>query len=75
MWGILIIYIYSLNMDKLFTNPGRGLRKQLKIDYMTRGFSGSIRIREKNDLLVATVELGYPPLAPVVDEELEAKYA
>lgn len=53
-----------LNLDKLFTNPCRGLRKQLKIDYLTRGFSGSIRVRERNDLLVATVELGYPPVPP-----------
>ena len=62
-------------MDKIFTNPCRGLQKHLKINYMTRGFSGSIRIREKDDLLVATVELGYPPIKPVDDEELESKYA
>ena len=51
------------------------LQKHLRVSYMTRGFSGSIRIREKDDLLVATVELGYPPIKPVDDEELESKYA
>ncbi len=64
-----------MNLDKIFTNPCRGLKKQLKISYLTRGFSGAIRIREKDDLLVAAVELGYPPIPKVDDPELVAKYA
>ena len=41
-----------------------GVRKWLKIHYVVRGFMGTLRVREKNDLLVAAVELGYPPRPP-----------
>lgn len=57
----------NIDLDKLFTNPCRGLQKKLKIDYVSRGFSGCIRIREKNDALVATIELGYPPV--ILDDD------
>jgi hypothetical protein len=59
--GRFLLIDKDLDLDKTFTNPCRGLKKQLKIEYTTRGFSGSLRIREKDDTLTATVELGYPP--------------
>ena len=59
--GRFLLIDKDLDLDKAFTNPCRGLKKQLKIEYTTRGFSGSLRIREKDDTLTATIELGYPP--------------
>ena len=31
--------------------------------------AGNVRVREKNDLLVAGIELGYPPRAPPDDDD------
>lgn len=38
-------------------DPCPGLRKQLRVDYTTRGFVGNMRVREKNNLLVAGIRL------------------
>ena len=54
-YAILLLLLCRVNLDKVFTNPCRGMLKQLKIDYISRGFSGSIRVRERKDLLVATI--------------------
>lgn len=43
-------------------DPSPGIRKQLKVEYVTRGFTGAVRVREINDALVSNVELGYPPV-------------
>lgn len=51
----------SVNLDGMFGDPCIGVRKVLKIRYVTRGFTGAVRVREHNDCAVAAVELGFPP--------------
>jgi hypothetical protein len=59
----------EVNLNEVFhKDPSPGRRKQLKIEYIMRGFRGNLRVREKNDCVVANVELGYPPLPPPDDE-------
>ena len=59
------------DLNKLFLkDPSPGKRKQLRIEYVTRGFTGNLRIRELDDRLTAAVELGYPPLPPPDDDDL-----
>lgn len=53
------------NLETLFKrDPAIGLRKQLRIDYETFGFRGSVRVREKSDRLSCPVTLGYPDQTP-----------
>jgi hypothetical protein len=67
--GRTLIIDRDLNLNEFFKmDPSPGRTKELKISYMTRGFMGNLRVREKNDLLVASIELGYPPLPPPDDE-------
>jgi len=54
----------DVNLDDLLSNPCPGVKKTLRINYVTRGFQGAIRVREKDDHLSATLELGYPPIPP-----------
>eukprot|EP01031_Cornospumella_fuschlensis_P037973 gene37973-46131_t len=50
------------DLDKLFkVDPSPGRNKQLKISYISRGYAGSLRVREKDDCLCAALELGYLP--------------
>lgn len=51
------------DLYKLFGDPCPGVPKYLRVEYVALGFKGSLRVREKDDLLVAALELGYPPLA------------
>ena len=53
-----------------FKDPSPGRKKQLHIHYINRGFIGNVRVREKNDCLVAKIELGYPPLPPPDDANI-----
>lgn len=67
--GRRLIVGSDVNLNRMFRmDPSPGKRKQLKIEYLTRGFTGSIRVREKNDCLVAGIELGYPPMPPPDDD-------
>ena len=60
----------EVNLNKLFRrDPSPGKRKQLHVAYLTRGFTGNLRVREKDDCLVASVELGYPPVPPPDDDD------
>jgi hypothetical protein len=43
-------------------DPCPGMRKQLRINYVTRGFIGQTRVRELNDCFITNIELGYPPV-------------
>ena len=53
----------DLPLDKIFSkDPSPGIRKQLKVEYVTRGFVGAVRVREVKDQFVSSVELGYPPV-------------
>ena len=36
----------GVHLEKLFRDPCPGIRKQLKIGYMVRGFSGTLRLDE-----------------------------
>ena len=54
----------EVDLDAAFSkDPCPGMRKQLRICYVTRGFIGAVRVREKEDLFITNVELGYPPVA------------
>eukprot|EP01034_Spumella_vulgaris_P024631 gene24631-30999_t len=58
------------NLNKMFLiDPSPGKRKQLRVEYVTRGFTGNLRVREKDDCLVAGIELGYPPVPPPDDDD------
>lgn len=61
----------EVDLDALLTNPCPGVKKSLKVKYVTRGFQGAMRVREKNDCLSALLELGYPPIPPA-DEDIYA---
>ena len=45
----------------LFRDPARGVRKELKLSYTIRGFSGSMRIEEHDNYLASTIQIGYAP--------------
>lgn len=45
----------------LFRDPARGVRKELKLSYTTRGFSGTMRIEENNARLKSSIQVGYIP--------------
>ena len=49
---------------QIFGDPCPGVRKSLRVQYITRGFNGNLRIRERGGHLVAALELGYAPLPP-----------
>ncbi len=69
--GRTLIIEKDLNLNVFFKrDPSPGRQKQLQIKYITRGFTGNLRVREKNDYLVAGVELGFPPIPPPDDENL-----
>ncbi len=66
--GNSLVIEREFNLNDLFKmDPAPGRQKELSIEYITRGFQGNLRVREKNDLLVAGIELGYPPLPPPDD--------
>jgi hypothetical protein len=68
--GRELIIERDVNLNKLFHwDPSPGKRKHLNIQYLTKGFTGNVRVREKSDCLVATIELGYPPRAPPDDDD------
>ncbi len=53
----------GLDLSTIFkVDPCPGRKKQLKIEYMSRGLTGNLRVREREDCLVANVALGYPPI-------------
>ncbi len=58
-----------LNLEHAFGDPCPGVRKRLYLEYLTRGFTGCVRVRENNDCLVATVELGFEDLAYAEDAD------
>jgi len=62
--GRSLIIPKEIDLDELLQNPCPGVKKTLRVEYVTRGFQGTIRVREKNDYLSAALELGYPPLPP-----------
>lgn len=68
--GNALVIEREMNLNELFKmDPAPGRAKELCIDYITRGFQGNLRVREKNDLLVAGIEIGYPPLPPPDDDK------
>ena len=54
--GRTLVLDNNVDLNKLFLkDPSPGKRKVLRIDYVTRGFTGNLRIRELNDKLVAGI--------------------
>ena len=67
LFGGIYLHVYTSTFTSLihiFTDPCPGTRKTLTVEYVTRGFNGNLRIREKDGYLVAALELGYAPLPP-----------
>ena len=62
--GRQMVFDPKTKLNELFGDPCPGTRKALKVEYVTRGFTGNLRIREKDGYLVAALELGYAPLPP-----------
>mmetsp|Transcript_7656 Transcript_7656/g.17496 ORF Transcript_7656/g.17496 Transcript_7656/m.17496 type:complete len:1090 (-) Transcript_7656:8-3277(-) len=55
----------SMNLQKLFkVNPLRGYRKMLRVGYVARGLSGTLRLPDKDGRLVADLFVGYPAKPP-----------
>jgi hypothetical protein len=62
----------EVKLDEVFPyDPAPGIRKQLRIDYCTKGFAGNLRVREKKGFLSAAMELGFQPIPPRDDYEDE----
>ena len=58
----------SLTLESVLENPCPGFcKKELRIDYTTRGFIGCVRLREKNDHLIGSLQLGYRTEVPADD--------
>lgn len=65
----LVIDKYT-DVTALFkVDPSPGRNKKLKIFYISRGYTGNLRVREKDDCLAAGLELGYPPHASLGDDD------
>jgi hypothetical protein len=63
--GRILRVCQDVNLDKVFSkDPALGLRKQLSFKFTTLGFRGNLRVRERDNLLVAGIQLGYPPVPP-----------
>lgn len=61
--GRLLRISTHVDLYQLFGDPCPGVPKYLRVEYVALGFKGSMRVREKDDTLIAALELGYPPLA------------
>ncbi|CAN0456527.1 unnamed protein product, partial [Phaeothamnion confervicola] len=47
------------DLQRLFRDPCRGVRKKLRVTYSARGFAGSIRVPEANGHLISDVLIGF----------------
>jgi hypothetical protein len=56
-----------MDLTSTFGDPCFGVNKVLKIYYQTRGFTGALRVRERDGTLIAAIELGFPPEIPSDD--------
>lgn len=54
----------TANLNMMFGDPCPGVRKQLAVFYVVRGYKGCVRVRERDNKLMAKIELGYPPTPP-----------
>ena len=52
----------------LFRDPCRGVRKKLSIEYVVRGYMGTMRVNSQDGHLLADLDLGYP-VQEALDEE------
>jgi len=69
--GRMLVIEQSEDLNKLFMkDPSPGKRKKLRIEYVTRGITGNLRVRVADDKLVASIELGYPPVPPPDDDDV-----
>lgn len=60
----------DVDLSVLFRrDPSPGKRKQLRISYITKGYIGNIRVREKRDFLIAGIMIGYPVVPPPDDDD------
>jgi hypothetical protein len=56
------LYISNTDdLESLFRDPARGVRKELKLSYTSRGFSGTMRIEESKNFLKSSIQIGYIP--------------
>ena len=54
--GRMLVIEQTEDLNKLFMkDPSPGKRKKLRIDYVTRGVTGNLRVRVADDKLVASI--------------------
>ena len=51
------------DLATLFRDPARGVRKELRLAYTIRGFSGTMRIEEVEGYLKSSIQIGFIPKA------------
>ena len=51
------------DLASVFRDPARGVRKELRLAYTIRGFSGTMRIEEVEGFLKSSIQIGYIPKA------------
>ena len=49
------------NLDALFRDPCRGVRKKLSVEFVVRGYMGTMRLSTTDGHLDADLDLGFPP--------------
>jgi hypothetical protein len=60
----LTVYAFFFFCCYIQVNPLRGYRKLLKVGYVARGLTGTMRLPDVGGKLVADVYIGYPPQPP-----------
>jgi hypothetical protein len=51
----------DLDLNAIFRNPARGIRKSLKVAYQCLGLAGTVHMDEFEDHLMGSLRLGYVP--------------
>ncbi|CAM9967797.1 unnamed protein product [Ectocarpus sp. 4 AP-2014] len=57
--GEKLVIDCNTDLQELFDDPCRGVRKKINITYVARGLNGIIRVSEKDRYLVADIVVGY----------------
>ncbi|CAN0282227.1 unnamed protein product, partial [Ectocarpus fasciculatus] len=57
--GEKLVIDCNTDLQELFDDPCRGVRKKINITYVARGLNGIVRVSEKDRYLVADIVVGY----------------
>jgi hypothetical protein len=64
---------HSVDLHRLFGDPCRGVRKELSISYLSRGFAGCVRVAAKAGYVTANITLGFPPAMLIQELRRQAR--